>query len=115
MKKIMMLMMIIMLVSLFYMVWGNMMHAQVTEDEATFHNNLENYFNIDKVTRDSASANSALSGQLVEIKKAPSNLLRLKLIGVGRILTGIYALLFGILIALILMPIRLGMIIKGKG
>jgi len=40
--------------------------------------------------------------------------LRLKLIGVGKILTGIYVLLFGILIALIMMPMRLAQFMKGS-
>ena len=43
-----------------------------------------------------------------------STLLELKLVGVGNILTGIYALLFGILIALVMMPMKLGKIIKGE-
>jgi len=40
--------------------------------------------------------------------------MELKLLGVGKILTGIYVLLFGILIALVMMPVRLGNIIKKK-
>ena len=54
------------------------------------------------------------NNQQVEIANYPSELLRLKLVGVGKILTGIYILLFAILMALIMMPIRLGKIIKGK-
>jgi len=112
---LMMLMLLIMLISLNFLIWGNLMHNQVTRDEATFHALQEQYWNIDKATRDVAPANSALTNQLVDIKNAPSDLLRLKLVGVGRILTGIYFLLFGILIALIVMPVRLSKMMMKKG
>jgi len=103
---LMIIMLAIILVSLNFLIWGNVMHAKVT---------TEQYWSIDKVTRDAAPANSELANQLVEIKNTPSDLLRLKLVGVGRILTGIYILLFGILIALMVMPVRLSqMMKKGK-
>ncbi len=105
---------IICIASLYYVIVGINMHAQVSVEEDKFHALQDQYFNVDKATRDSAPANSALSGQLVEIKNYPSELLKLKLVGVGKILTGIYLLLFGILLALVMMPIRLGEIIKGK-
>ncbi len=44
----------------------------------------------------------------------PSELLRLKLVGIGKILTGIFILLLEILMALVMMPMRLGKIIKQK-
>jgi len=106
--------MIIMIASLVYAIQGIVMHAQVTTEEAKFHAAQADYWTIDKVTRDAATTGSSLNAQLVEIKNFPSDLLRLKLVGVGRILTGIYILLFGILIALMMMPVRLGQIIKGK-
>jgi len=84
----------------------------VSTEEAKFHGLQETYFSMDKVTRDSAPAGSEINQQLVEIQQYPSDLLRLKLVGVGRILVGIYVLLFGILIALVMMPVRLGKIIK---
>jgi len=109
---LMLMMLLIMLIALNYLVWGNLMHAEVTRDEAVFHASQEQYWNIDKATRDAAPSNSELTNQLVEIKNAPSDLTRLKLVGVGRILTGIFVLLFGILIALIVMPIRLSKLMK---
>ncbi len=88
------------------------MQSQVTGQEAAFHQLQESYFSISKSERDAAETGSAVNSQLVEIQNFPSELLRLKLVGVGKILTGIYILLFGILIALIMMPSRLGKIIK---
>lgn len=115
MKPLMMLMALIFLVSIVYMIWGNSMHAQVTVEEAKFHDLQADYWNNAKTVRDNAATDSSLNSQLIEIKNYPSDLLRLKLVGVGRILTGIYALLFGILIALIIMPMRLAEFIrKGK-
>jgi len=105
-------MMAIMVLSLVFVIWGISMHAQVSTEEAKFHGLQETYFSMDKVTRDSAPAGSEINQQLVEIQQYPSDLLRLKLVGVGRILVGIYVLLFGILIALVMMPVRLGKIIK---
>ena len=113
-KKLMTLMAILILSSLYYAIVGVSMHAKVSEEESKFHTLQSDYFNLDKATRDSAGEGSELNSQLVEIQQYPSELLRLKLVGVGKILTGIYILLLGILMALIMMPIRLGMIIKNK-
>jgi len=112
MKPMMAMMALLMIVSLLFTIWGVAMHAQVTTDEAKFHDRLGDYFINSKAERDSAATGSELNQQLVEIQKSPSDLLRLKLVGVGRILTGIYILLFGILVALIMMPHRLATIIK---
>ena len=90
------------------------MHIKVGEAEKEFHTKQDAYFSQAKSIRDSAETDSALNQQLVEIQQTPSELLRLKLIGVGKILTGIYILLFEILIALIMMPVRLKEVIKGK-
>ena len=111
-KMIMAVMVLIIIVSLVFAIQGVLMHNQVNAKEDKFHAAQDAYFSLDKATRDSAPANSALNKQLVEIQQTPSELLRLKLVGVGKILTGIYALLLGILIALLIMPVRLGMIIK---
>lgn len=114
-KKIpMAIMAVIMLVSLYFAVQGINMHTKVSQEETKFHGLLEKYFILDKVTRESAPTNSELQQDLVEIQKYPSELLRLKLVGVGKILTGIYALLFGILIALVMMPIRLSELLQNK-
>ncbi len=103
-----------MLVSLAFAIQGIYMHMKVNTEENKLHSLQEKYFGLDKVTRDSAPAGSEINAQLVEIQKYPSELLKLKLVGVGKILTGIYALLFGILIALIMMPIRLAKMINKK-
>lgn len=114
-KMVMAVMMILMVVSLYFLIVGANMHAQVSTEEAKFHSLQNQYWNVDKATRDAAPANSALTSQLVDIQNYPSELLRLKLVGVGRILMGIYVLLFGILMALMMMPKKLGAVIKGKG
>lgn len=113
-KPMMMVMMGLMILSLIYAGWGLSMHAQVDDKELDFHNFQSEYFTLDKATRDSAATGSDLNQQLVEIKNYPSELLRLKLVGVGRLLTGIYVLLFAILMALVMMPKRLAEVI-GKG
>jgi hypothetical protein len=107
-------MMMLMAVSLFFLIQGSIMHYNVDAEESRFHSLQKEYFTLDKATRESAPTGSELNAQLVEIQNYPSELLKLKLVGVGKILTGIYVLLFGILIALIMMPIRLGKIIKEK-
>lgn len=111
-RMIMVVMLIIMVLSIVFLIQGTTMHSQVNDEEATFHNLQDQYFSISKATRDSAETNSVLNKQLVEIQQFPSELLRLKLVGVGKILTGIYVLLFGILMALIMMPGRLAKLIK---
>lgn len=111
-KMIMMLLMVLIgIVSIVFAVQGVMMHRQVSVEEAEFHAKQSAYFSQSKAVRDAAATGSALNQQLVEIQQTPSELLRLKLVGVGKILTGIFILLLGILIALVMMPIRLGMII----
>ncbi len=99
-------------ISLVFAVWGVKMHARVTGEEARFHSLQEQYFTLDKATREGASTGSELNRKLVEIQQYPSELLRLKLVGVGRLLTGIYVLLLGILIALVMMPGRLALLLK---
>ena len=113
MKKIIMpVMAIIMILGIFFAYQGVSMHAQVAEDEATFHALQAEYFGQAKSVRDAAEAGSSLNQKLVTIQQSPSALMELKLIGVGKILTGIFVLLFGIMIALIIMPVRLGQIMK---
>lgn len=115
MKKVMMILMAVLFIgSLVYAIQGVNMHVQVSVEEARFHNLQADYFNLAKAERDGAETGSVLNQNLVSIQQYPSELLRLKLVGVGKILTGIYILLFAILVALVVMPVRLGMIIKGK-
>jgi len=106
---------LLMIISLIFAVWGLAMHAKVSTEEAKFHTAQAEYFSLDKQTRDSAATGSDLNNQLVELQQYPSDLLRLKLVGVGRILTGIFILLFAILMALIMMPSRLASVIKSGG
>ena len=111
-KMPMIVMGLIMLISIFYVAQGIGMHSEVDVLESEFHALQEQYFLVDKATRDSATTGSDLNKQLVELQQTPSELLRLKLVGVGKILTGIYALLFGILIALMMMPVRMAKLQK---
>lgn len=112
MKKPLVMMMVLMLVSLFFAGQGILMHAKVGTEEAKFHALQTEYFTLAKAERESAATGSELNQKLVEIQNYPSELLMLKLVGVGKILTGIFVLLFGILTALIMMPKRLGAVIK---
>jgi hypothetical protein len=113
-KAMMILMMLIMLGGIVFAAQGVMMHMQVDTEEATFHQLQNDYFMQAKSIRDSAETGSQLNKDLVAIVNYPSELMQLKLIGVGKILTGIFVLLFGILIALIMMPVRLGKMIGKK-
>ena len=112
MMPMMIVRMRIVVVSAVFMVQGVAMHNQVTTEEEEFHALNDQYFSLDKKERDSAPTGSALNEDLVRIRNYPSELLKLKLVGVGKILTGIYILLFGILIALVMMPVRLAQTIK---
>jgi len=112
MKKPMIMMMVLMLVAVFFAWQGVTMHSKVSTEEATFHKLQGDYFILSKANREAAVDGAELNQKLVQIQNYPSELLRLKLVDVGKILTGIFILLFGILIALIMMPIRLGKIIK---
>lgn len=109
---IMSFMVAVVIISILYAVQGVAMHDQVLVEEQAFHELQSSYWSVDKATRDAAPTNSELNEKLVDIQNFPSELLRLKLVGVGKILTGIFILLLGILIALMIMPMRLGMIIK---
>ncbi len=114
MKPIMGVMIALMIFSLVFALWGVQMHAKVAVEEAKFHELQSSYFTLSKATREAAPDGAELNQKLVEIQNYPSELMRLKLIGVGRILTGIYVLLFGILIALVMMPGRLASILSKK-
>jgi hypothetical protein len=107
-------MMLLMLVALFFVYQGMSMHDQVVIEEAKFHKLNSEYWSQSKAVRDAALTDSDLNMKLVEIQNYPSTLLELKLIGVGKILTGIFVLLFGILLALMKMPQNLAMVMKKK-
>lgn len=110
----MLVMMAILIASVVYLVQGVGMHAQVPIEEAKFHALQSEYFNISKIERDAALTGSALNQQLAQIQNYPSSLLELKLVGVGKILTGIFLLLLGIGFLLFMMPIRLGKMMRSN-
>ena len=92
---------------------GVIMQSKVPVVEAQFHSQLDAYYGKNsKAQRDGAAADSALTKQLVELNKFPSRLLELKLVGVGRILTGIFIILFGIQGALVMMPFRVRKVLR---
>ncbi|OHA65168.1 MAG: hypothetical protein A2672_00775 [Candidatus Wildermuthbacteria bacterium RIFCSPHIGHO2_01_FULL_49_22b] len=94
-------------------VWrGIGMHQQVSVEEAKFHALQQEYFIISKVEREAAVTGSELNQKLVQIQNYPSELLRLKLVGVGKILTGIFLSLLAIVFLLFMMPIRLGKLMR---
>lgn len=112
-SKILMTVMLILIIgALLFAGQGIMMHNQVSIEEQKFHTLQDQYFSLSKSTRDAAETDSSLNKDLVEINNFPSELLRLKLVGVGKILSGIFILLFAILLALMSMPARLAKIIK---
>lgn len=110
-KGIMIVMLILIVSSVFFAYQGVQMQGQVEVEEAKFHALQESYFSNSKAIRDAAESNSELTQDLVTIVNYPSTLLELKLVGVGKLLTGIFIVLFCILLALIIMPRRLGAMI----
>lgn len=112
MMPVMLVMIILVIGAIAYAVQGVKMHSKVVVEEAKFHQLQSEYFTLSKVERESAPTGSELNQKLVEIQNYPSSLMELKLIGVGKILTGIFGLLFGILIVLFMMPIRLAKMMK---
>ena len=108
-----MMMMSIMIIAAVFAVQGVKLQNRVSGAEATFHSLQTDYFvNNTKVERESAPAGSDLNQQLAEIQNTPSELLRLKLVGVGKILTGIFVLLFGMIFSLFMMPFRFGWVLQ---
>ncbi len=113
MPMMMIVMFIIMIAGIVYVVQGVQLQNQVGPEEAKFHALQSDYFIVSKAERDGALTGSALNQQLVKIQNYPSELLRLKLVGVGKILTGIFFLLFAIVMALMGVPTRLGKVLQG--
>lgn len=112
MMPILMIVMIITIVGIVYLYQGIVMHNQVAVDEASFNELQVKYWSNSKADRDAAISGSELNQQLVRLQQYPSQLLFLKLVGIGKILTGIFALLFVIGIFLFMMPIRLAQFMK---
>jgi len=102
----------ILIASFSFLGQGMAMHDQVPAEETKFHALQNDYFIINKVEREAAATGSELNQQLAQIQNYPSTLLALKLIGVGKILTGIFFLLLSIAFLLFMMPIRLGTMMK---
>ena len=115
MKSMMMpmLIMLILVVSGVSFAWqGVSMQNRVAGEEAVFHKLQSEYFILSKATRESAVDGAELNQKLVQIQNYPSALMELKLIGVGKILTGIFFALLTIGFLLFMMPIRLAKLIK---
>jgi Tfp pilus assembly protein PilO len=112
MMPILLVVMAITIAGIVYLFQGISMQNQVPAEEAKFHALQQEYFIINKAEREAAPTGSELNQKLVDIQNYPSQLLELKLVGVGKILTGIFALLFVIGIFLFMMPIRLAQMTK---
>ncbi len=107
MMPIIVLMLIVVAFSVFYVVKGLNMQARVSGEEAKFHQLQTAYFTQSKAVRDSAETGSPLNRDLATIQNYPSELLRLKLVGIGNILAGIFIMLGVIGFLLFMMPVRL--------
>jgi hypothetical protein len=103
---------ILMMIGILFLLIGIILHIIVLAQEfGKFAPLQERYWNINKAERDAAPTGSALAQDLVRIKNFTPKLMTFKLVGIGSILAGIFLMLFGILKALIMMPIRLAGII----
>ena len=117
MKQMMMPMMILMtliIISVVFVFQGVGMHSKVVTEEANFHELQTSYFTVSKAERDAAATNSKLNQDLATIMNYPSSLMQLKLLGLGKILTGIFVSLIAIGFLLFMMPIRLGKLFKER-
>jgi len=107
------LVLLILIVSALSFAWqGVSMQNRVAVEEPKFHVLQSEYFNLSKAERESALTGSELNQKLVQIQNYPSELLRLKLVGIGKILTGILFALMAIAFLLFMMPIRLAKLMK---
>lgn len=108
-----MLVLMILIISALSFAWqGISMHKQVAVDETAFHKLQSEYFILSKATRESAPDGAELNQKLVQIQNYPSALMELKLVGVGKILTGIFLSSLAIGFLLFMMPIRLAKLMK---
>ena len=115
MKSMMMpmLVLLILVISAVSFTWqGVSMQNKVAVEEPKFHALQKEYFTLSKVEREAAVTGSELNQKLVQIQNYPSDLLRLKLVGVGKILTGIFLSLLTIVFLLFMMPVRLARLMK---
>ena len=108
----MLVLMVLILTALSYGWQGVKLQNQVGVEEPKFHALQQEYFTLSKVERESTPTGSELGQKLVQIQNYPSELLRLKLVGIGKILTGILSALLAIAFLLFMMPIRLAKLMK---
>ncbi|MBI4123124.1 MAG: hypothetical protein HY458_02085 [Parcubacteria group bacterium] len=108
----MLILLVLVIASLTFVWQGIGMQSQVAIEEAKFHALQQDYFIMSKVEREAAVTGSELNQKLVQIQNYPSELLRLKLVGAGKILTGIFLSLLAIVFLLFMVPIRLAKLMK---
>ncbi len=101
------------MVSGFFVLVGIILHITAWVQEFTvFQPLVQDYWSVDKATRDAATSGSELANQLAEIQGFPAKLMTFKLVGVGSVLTGIWISLFVIAKRIGMLPVRLASIIK---
>ena len=99
---------IVVLIAYLFLLVGVVFHVTAFTLEFTkFTPLLDDVAGLPKAEVDNAPVGSELSMKKIEIAKFPPKLMTLKLVGVGSILTGIFLLLFVIIQALKIMPVRL--------
>lgn len=108
----MFILMVLTIASIVFVLQGTGMHSQVRIEEVKFNQLQESYFLQSKAVRDAAETNSQLNQDLARIQQYPSQLMQLKLVGLGKILTGIFLSLLAIVFILFMMPIRLAKMLK---
>ncbi len=108
----MLILLVLVIASITFAWQGITMHNQISVEEPKFHALQRLYFNLAKVEREAAPTGSELNQQLATIQNYPSELLRLKLVGFGKILTGIFLSLLAIVFLLFMMPIRLAKLMR---
>lgn len=109
------LVMLVILVASFVLVaQGVQMHREVPGKEAALHQLQSEYYALSQADRDIAPNGSILNQKHALIQQYPSELMELKMLGVGKILTGVFVMLFGILLAILMAPVRLAAMLNKK-
>jgi hypothetical protein len=104
--------MMLMIAAIFVIV-GIILHITAwTLEFNQFQPLLEEYWTVDKATRDAAASGSELNQKLAQIQQFPPKLMTLKLVGIGSVLVGIWLALFVIARRIGMLPVRLASIIK---
>ena len=103
------------LVSFIFLIIGMTLQLTAFHQEFTeFAPMLDQIAGLPKAQLDTAPVGSEISNLKIEVAKFPPKLMTFKLVGMGNILTGIFILLFVIIQALKMMPIRLAGVIQKK-